>query len=156
MTKSIPHQNNSTPMFPQVHPPKQTHSFSQTLRPTGQQCFLNKVEEKAPNTYLGAARSAWGRACWPCHTQHLKCTARSPESHRLLILPSCSHHHLNCAPQMNSASHIFKQDSFCICIAYQLAYFLKAIWLVQQIRTWKNLAHWCSWVLWANINRISN
>lgn len=67
-----------------------------------------------------------GRGCWPCHTQHLKCTSWSPESHCPLILLSCSHHHLNCAPQMNSVVQIFKQDSFCICIAYQLADFLKA------------------------------
>lgn len=48
MTKSIPHQINSTHMFPQVHPPRQTHSFSLTLRPTGQKFFLDKVGEKNP------------------------------------------------------------------------------------------------------------
>lgn len=48
MTKSIPHQINSTHMFPQVHPPRQTHSFSLTLRPTGQKFFLDKVGEKIP------------------------------------------------------------------------------------------------------------
>lgn len=59
MTKSIPHQNNFTHLFPQVHPPKQTHSFSQTLRPTGQQFFPDKMGAKKSSMHMWEQQDLW-------------------------------------------------------------------------------------------------